>query len=164
MSPQRRRPALATPAAGTITRGEDRIESSSAQVAPLEDETNRSISSGFKPDNRDEVDDEANVHTHNGFKPDNRVAAEVEHERRRYRRAVERAHDLRVELARCDDERLDALGRLAVLGRSPWWPEHAHRHPETHPRPSVVPGPVLARALRGLERVRRLDVVAEAAA
>jgi hypothetical protein len=92
------------------------------------------------------------------------VAAEIEHHRRRYRRAVERAHDLRVELARCHDDRLDALGRLAVLGRSPWWPEHAHRHPAMYPRPSVPPGPVLARALRGLERVRRLNVAHEAAA
>ncbi len=123
MSPQLRRPALATPAAGSITPHEEHDEASAAQVA-----------------------------------------AEVEHHRQRYRRAVERAHELRLELARCHDDRLDALGRLATLGRSPWWPEHAHRHPEAHPRPSVVPGPVLARALRGLERVRRLEVELEVAA
>jgi hypothetical protein len=92
------------------------------------------------------------------------VAGEVEHERRRYRRAIERAHDLRVELARCDDDRLDAWGRLATLGRSPYWPEHAHRHPEMYPRPSVPPGPVLARALRGLERVRMMVIAHEVAA
>lgn len=83
-------------------------------------------------------------------------AADVEHYRRRYRRAVQRDHELRVELVRVADDRLDALGELARLGRSPFWPEHAHRHPDRHPRPQVAPGPRLARAIRALEVVRAM--------
>ena len=81
-------------------------------------------------------------------------AAAVEHQRRRYRRAVQREHELRVELARVGDARLDAVGELAGLGRAPWWPEHQHRRPDRHPRPQAAPGPRLARALAALEVVR----------
>jgi hypothetical protein len=107
VSPQRRRPALPTPAAGSITPHEDHDEASAAQVA-----------------------------------------AEVEHHRQRYRRAVEREHTLRVELAEVIADRLDAFGELAVLDRSPFVPEGEHRRGVRSV--DAEPGPRLRRARRGL--------------
>jgi hypothetical protein len=80
--------------------------------------------------------------------PTAEVSSEIEHQRARYRRAVEREHTLRVELAEVIADRLDAFGELAVLDRSPFVPEGEHRRGVRSV--GSEPGPRLRRARRGL--------------
>lgn len=57
------------------------------------------------------------------------IAAGIEHERQTYRRCVERESDLRDEIDRTADRRLEAFGNLAVFGRSPFVAEWVHHVP-----------------------------------
>lgn len=61
------------------------------------------------------------------------LAAGIEHERQVYRRCVALEHDLREQLQRIEDRRLDAFGNLAVFGRSPFVPEWMHHLPPSDP-------------------------------